>query len=137
MADSNRALLVLLSEINSHLITIRRILESNPLVATSTRGCDIRLYRDFMTEEEVHGFESYVEATTHTGRVFNWSLDIGLTSLGWGFQRRVAEQTIDGERLKIDFEDVTFGNFDDLAEKCLPLMAEFVESAKSFDFGSK
>src|SRR5258708_35732231 len=110
VAGPDGALLVLLSEINGHLRATRRILESNPLVAAATRGCDIRLYRDFMTDEEVHCFESHVEAT-HTGTAFNWSLDITLMSLGWKFQRRVAELTIDGEQIKIDFEDLIFGNF--------------------------
>jgi hypothetical protein len=137
VGGSGAALLVVLSEINSHLIEIRKILESNPLVSAAKRSCDVRPYSDFMTEEKVHYFESYVEATTHTGRAFNWSLDIALTSLGWRFQRRVAEQTTDGEQVSIDFEDVMFRSLEDLAENYLRLIAEFVESAKSFDFGSQ
>jgi hypothetical protein len=87
-----------------------------------------------MMEVEVHCFEAYVEATTDTGNIFCWSLDINLASPGWKLQRRVAKQTSDGEQKKIDFEDFTFENFDDLASNCMALMIDFAESARNFDF---
>jgi hypothetical protein len=90
-----------------------------------------------MTEEQVYCFETYVDVTTHAGTAFNWSLDIWLTPQGWKFRRSVGEQTIDGEQPRIDFDDQIFGSFDDLAKNYSSLMAEFVESAKSFDFGSE
>jgi hypothetical protein len=128
------ALLPLLSGINDHMMTIRSNLASNPAVVAATRGCDIRRYRDLAMEEEVHYFEAYVEATTHTGELFCWSLDVIQTSLGWKFQRNVAKQMNDGEQHKIEFEDYVFGNFDDLADNCMALMIDFNESARNFDF---
>jgi hypothetical protein len=116
------------------MMSIRNIVESNSAATVATRGCDIRRYQDSMMEEEVHCFEAYVEATTDTGDIFCWSLDITLTSLGWKLQRRVAKQTSDGEQEKIKFDDFTFENFDDLADNCMALTIDFVESARNFDF---
>jgi hypothetical protein len=109
-------------------------MESNPAVVAATRGCDVRRYRDLMKEEEAHCFEAYVEATTHMGEIFCWSLDITLTSLGWKLERRVAKQTSDGEQQKNEFEDFTFENFNDLADRYTALTIDFAESARNFDF---
>jgi hypothetical protein len=127
-------LLVLLAKVNEHMRSIRENLESNPTVVAATRGCDIRRYRDFMMEEEVHYFEAYVEAKTHTGDIFCWSLDIILTSQGWKLQRYVGKRTSNKEQPKKEFEDFTFEKFDDLADSCMVLMIDFAESARNFDF---
>jgi hypothetical protein len=119
------ALFVVLAQINDHMIAIRNNLEENLAVATATRACDIRTYLDFRTEEEVRCFESYVEAKTHSGEIFCWSLDVTLTSLGWKFQRCVMRQTKDGEQLENEF-----------ANNCSALMNHFEESAKNFDFST-
>lgn len=132
---SEGALLVMLAEINNHMMTIRDNLASNPAVVAATRGCDIRRYRGSMREETVHNFESYVEAKTDSGEIFCWSLYITLTPHGWKFERNVAKQTSDGEQQEKDFEDLAFGSFDDLANHCAALMVDFEESAKNFDFG--
>jgi putative heme degradation protein len=125
-------LLVILATINNHMALIRKSLESNPAVSAVTRGCDVRRYHDLILEEEVNCFETHVEATIHTGNIFCWSLDINLTSQGWKFQRHVAKQTSDGEQQEIGFEDLTFEDFDDLANSCVSLMIEFTESARNF-----
>ena len=127
-------LLIMFTEITDRMMTICTHLTTNSGVAAVTRGCDIRRYQDSMREEEVYCFESYVEATTHTGELFCWLLDITLTSLGWQFQRYVTRQTDDGERYEPEFEDITFEKFDDLANNYMALMIDFEESAKNFDF---
>lgn len=79
-------LLVMFTDITDHMITIWSHLASNPGVAAAARSCDVRRYQDSMREEEVYYFESYVEATTHTGEIFCWSLDITLTSRAGSFR---------------------------------------------------
>jgi hypothetical protein len=132
--DNADVLLVMLAKINDAMMAIRANLASNPAVAAATRGCDIRRYRGSMREDEDHRLETYVEATTHMGEIFCWSLDIILTSLGWEFQRNVARQTSDGEQQEKEFEDFTFRTFDELAKNYIALMMDFEESAKTFEF---
>jgi hypothetical protein len=134
MRSDQEELLVVLAKINDFMMSIWKDADSNTAVAEATRGCDIRRYRDFMTEEEVECFEAYVEAKTHAGEIFIWSLDISLTSLGWKLQRCVASRTKDGEQQEKEFEDFTFDSFDELAKNYGTLMFEFSESAKGFDF---
>ena len=129
-----RDLLVILAKINDHMMEIRNNLASNPAVIAATRGCDIRRYRDFMEQDEVHCFEAYVEAETHMGEIICWSLDITLRSRIWKFQRYVAKQTSDGAQYDNEFEDFAFEDFDGLANNCVTLMTEFSQSAKNFDF---
>jgi hypothetical protein len=51
-------LLAVLAKINEYMMWIRKSVESNPAVVAATRGCDVRRYRDFMTEEEEYCFEA-------------------------------------------------------------------------------
>ena len=135
-----RHLFVMFAKINDDMMAIRNNLASNPAVAAATRGCDIRRYRGSMIEEEVHCFEASVEAKTHTGEIFCWSLDITLMSHGWKFQRNVGKfqrnvgrQTSDGEQQENGFEEFTFADFHSLAANCATLMIEFAASAKNFE----
>jgi hypothetical protein len=118
---------ILLANINDRMIAIREMLGANPAVASATRGCDVRLYRESCV------FEAYVEAETRIGVLVSWLLDVTLTSTGWSFERRVAKQTKDGEQVEIEFEDFASPDFSDLAANCLALMAPFEEAARSFD----
>lgn len=126
--------LAVLAKINEHMMSIRKSAESNPAVVAATRGCDVRRYRDLMMEEEVHYFEAYVEATTRTGHMFCWSLDIKQSSRGWELQRRVDRQTSEGGQEELGFNDLTFDNFDELADNYTDAMNEFAESARNFNF---
>ena len=131
----SRALFNVLADINIGMMTIWENLTSDPAVINATRGCDIRRYRGFMSEGEFTSFEAYVEAETRAGAEFCWSLDINQTSLGWTLQRGVSKQTRDGQDPEKEFQDHTFGTFDELANNWSALMTEFVESSKHFDFG--
>src|ERR1700732_959172 len=126
-----RHLFVMFAKIHDDMMAIRNNLASNPAVAAATRGCDIRRYRGSMIEEEVHCFEASVEAKTHTGEIFCWSLDITLLSPVGKFQRNVGRQTSDGEQQENGFEEFTFADFDSLAANCATLMIEFAASAKN------
>jgi len=132
---SEGAILVMLAEINDRMMAIREKLASNPAVVAATRSCDIRRYKGSMQEEAVRTFESYVEAETHTGETVCWSLFITLMPLGWEFERYVARLTKDGEQQENEFEELTFGSFDDLANHYAALMADFEKSATNFNFG--
>ena len=126
--EDAKNVILLLADINGRMMAIRQTLAARTAVVSATRGCDIRLYRDSC------GFESYVEAEISTGAMFNWSLDIMLTSNGWIFQRRVAKQTKDGEDVEIEFADCLFPDFGNLTESYLVLMTQFEETASTFDF---
>ena len=105
------ALFDMLANINDHMKVIRSNLASNPVVVAATSVCDVMRYRDPASEEDMrHYFEAYVEAETHTGEMFCWSLDVVLTSLGWKFQRDIAKQTSDGAYSVREFEDFAFGD---------------------------
>jgi hypothetical protein len=127
VADNARNALLLFADVNNHMMTIRETLASNPAIASATRSCDVRQYRD------LHCFESYVEAETRAGTLFCWTVEIHLTSQGWEIQRQVAKQTRDGGQPEIQFDHFMFETFDGLASSVSGLMAEFVESAKNFD----
>jgi hypothetical protein len=131
------ALFNVLADVNIDMMTIRQSVASDPAVIDATRGCDIRRYRAFDSDEEYPCFEAYVEAETRAGAVFCWSLDIKRTSLGWTFQRQMSERTADGAEPgpEQEFQDYTFATFDDLANNWSALMTEFKESAEHFDFG--
>jgi hypothetical protein len=135
-----RHLFVMLAKINDDMMAIRNNLASNPAVVAATRDFDIRRYQRSMIDEEVHCFEASVEAKTHTGEIFCWSLDITLMSHGWKFQRsigkfqsKVGGQTSDGEQQENGFEEFTFADFDSLASNYVTLMIEFAASAKNFE----
>jgi hypothetical protein len=134
---SEGALLVMLAEINNHMMTIRDKLASNPAVVAATRSCDIRRYQGSMRDEAVHNFESYVEAKTDKGEIFCWSLYITLMPHGWRFERNIARQTSDGEQQEKDFEDFTFDRFSELANHYMALMTDFHQSTNNFDFDSR
>jgi hypothetical protein len=127
-----RALFAIFANINDHMKVIRSNLASNPAVVAATNGCDVVRYRNSELEEDVHYFEAYVEAETHTGEMFCWLLDVILTSLGWKFQRHVVKQTDDGQETVKEFEDFAFGDLNDLNDCYMALMIQFDESAKSF-----
>ncbi len=133
---SEGGILVILAEINDHMMTIRDKLASNPAVVAATRNCDIRRYHGSMQEEAVHTFESFVEAKTYKGEIFCWSLYITLMPHGWRFERIIARQTSDGEQQEKDFEDFTFGEFSELANHYEVLMTDFYQSTNNFDFDS-
>jgi hypothetical protein len=77
-----------------------------------------------------------VEAATRAEHIFWWSLDITQTSQGWKVDRRVARQASEGEQQEVGFRDLTFENFDELADKCADVMDEFAKSAANFEFPS-
>lgn len=89
----DKSLLVILAEINNSMMTIWKVLDSNPAIDVATRGCDVRRYQGSMMEREAYCFESYVEAETRTGEMFWWLLDITLTSSGWHLQRSVGKRS--------------------------------------------
>jgi hypothetical protein len=130
-ADASKGAMLLLAYTNDHMILIREILAENSAIATATRGCDVRRYRESCV------FEAYVEAETYAGAMFSWLLDITLTSTGWTFTRRVAEQTKDGEQVEVEFDDFSSPDLGDLAGSYLDLMTGFEEAAKNFDFNNR
>jgi len=123
-----------IAQVNNSMIALRAALGSNPLAHTATRGCDIRRYGDFASEQDVYIFESYVEVETRSKELFCWSMDLTLSSEGWKVQRTIAKRTNDGEQIRSDFEDSTFRRFCELADNISPLVKEFVDSASSFKF---
>ena len=123
----SQVLFNVLADINIGMMTIWENVASDAAV-NPTRDCDIRRYRDFMSEEEYCCFEVHVAVETRAGVGFSWSLDIRQSSLGWTVWRRVSKQTTGGEDLAKEFEDHTFGTVDDLANNVPRLMVEFVES---------
>jgi hypothetical protein len=122
----------MLAKVNSYMMEIWRILESNPTIAA--RGCGVRQYQGLMAEGEECCFEAYVDAKTCAAEVLCWLLDITLTSSGWNLRRFVGKQSKDGEDLIIAFENPTFRSLDALAGNYLALVTEFVEPANNFDF---
>jgi hypothetical protein len=133
-----RALLVMLAEVNSQMMTLRDMLDSNPARGAVTRACEPWRYPgggEWRPEEE-YRFEWYVEAETRTGELFCWSLDIIPTPTGWRLERSISKQ-FDGGAAGVDgleFEDADFKTFDALLREYPALMTEFLESAKRFDF---
>ena len=134
IAGSETRLFAMLAEITAGMMKIRELLAANPAVTTAKRGCDLQRYRGTMDPETL-SFESYVEAETHAGKTFIWSLDVNLAPTAWTVDRIVAEQVGEGWDHKRDFDDAVFDSFDALTARCSALIAEFVESARDFEFG--
>ena len=134
IAGAETRLFAMLAEITGGMMKIRELLAANPAVTRATRGCDLRGYRGSMEPESL-SFESYVEADTRSGKTFVWSLDVNLTPTAWSVDRIVAEQVSEGWDNQRDFDDAVFGDFDAMAGRFPALIAEFIESAREFEFG--
>ena len=133
-AGPETQLFAMLAEITGGMMKIRELLAANPAVTRATRGCDLQRYRGTMDPETL-SFESYVEADTHSGKTFVWSLDVNLTPTAWTVDRIVAEQISEGWDNQRDFDDAIFDSFDAMAGRFPALIAEFIESARDFAFG--
>jgi hypothetical protein len=107
------------------------ILGSNPTIAGTTHDCYVQQSNNFMTEQPEYLFEVFVEATTHSDEPFCWTVSVWRTSKGWEVDRVVSTPEADVRR----FEDVSFKTLDELVANYSALLDEFVESARTFDFG--
>jgi hypothetical protein len=137
-ACKSRALFAMLARINDCMMDLRRALTEDPQVLEATRGCDLRNFDDQThPDSELYVFDAYVEAETRSGQLFCWSLEIRATSAGWEVHRLIGRRTTDGEDPIVRFQDFTYEKFQDLAANATSLAAEFVQSAKEFNFETR
>jgi hypothetical protein len=131
-----KVLLNILAQINRRMMTMRTSLAARPEVRTANRICDILDYHDPMDpEDKFLDFEAYIEAETSTGE-FCWSLELRAKAETWEVHRRISVAQETGGETVTDFPDVSFDSFDLFALGVLPLVDEFAESTKTFDFSS-
>ena len=132
-----KVLLSVLAQINRRMMTMRTSLDARPEVRTANRTCDILDYHDPMDpEDKFCDFEAYIEAETSTGE-FCWSLELRAKAETWEVHRRISVAQEAGGETVTDFPDVSFESFELFVLGALPLVDEFAESTKNFDFSSR
>jgi hypothetical protein len=131
----NGSLFGVLVEINKAMIDIATILRASPNVQTATRGCDVREYHDFMQpKHKVQAFEAYVEAQARDGQMFVWAFELWKTAAGWNIHRSISKGEAGGAQVATSFRDLDFKKLHEFAANTASIIAELVDSAKTFDF---
>jgi len=127
-------LIATFAAVTTGMMTLHGELSSNAAITSARRGCDVRQYRDFMTEKAKYCFESYVEADTLSGETFVWLFDITVLSTRWSIHRAIAKQVAEGQDVIQAFDEATFQSTDQLVDGFPALAAEFFDSAKTIKF---
>jgi len=134
---SAKRLLGILAQVNRRMMVMRTSLASRPEVNAANRTCDVLDYHDPMApEEKFWDFEAYVEVETSTGE-FCWSLELRAKAETWEVYRRIFLAQETGGDMVANLPDVSFASFELFALGVLPLVDEFAESTRDFDFSSR
>jgi hypothetical protein len=135
--ENAKVLLGILAQVNRRMMTMRTSLDARPEVRTANRTCDVLDYHDPMDPENAFwDFEAYVEVEASAGE-FCWSLELRAKAETWEVYRRISVARETGGEMVTGFTDVSFESFELFALGVLPLVDEFAESTKDFDFSSR
>jgi hypothetical protein len=137
-AQNAKVLLGILAQVNRCMMIMRTNLDGRPEVRTANRTCDVLDYHDPMDpEDKFWDFEAYVEVETSTGELLCWSLELRAKAETWEVYRRISVAQENGGETVTDFPDISFESFELFTLGVLPLVDEFAESTKDFDFSSR
>ncbi len=91
-------------------------------------GFDIRRLSGTFTELQ-YDYEGYVEAELSSGKIYIWSINVGLNRDGWLFQRSIERYEESGAQVVFAFDDIALTDIQELQALLPKCLSEFTDKS--------
>jgi hypothetical protein len=130
--NTAETLMSLLVRVSDQMGVIADELRKKPGVKSTSKGCDVRKYRDAFRFEDkpYYDFEAWVEAEMEDGSLLSWLVDINCTPAGWEIRRAITRSPEDDVTRM--FPDVSSATFPEFVGRTSDALDDVVEAARTF-----